>query len=192
MKCMTSTFETLHQQYPSIIQQLDISFLLEIAGLQVPCHRWQSHDQPVKFLFHRNLAPQARSLLQPECKIQHIVLVIGWLFRLVEHFGVFDNNMASRAGARATTSTYQQSQLEPVQECHLKYIMEHIRTFHLQVVGLGNIQQIVSLGYLKVKSLAVFVDEANIDPGLRLARHILYLFFFFFRQILIPLTPRPA
>lgn len=47
--------------------------------------------------------------------------------------------------------------------------MKNIRTFHLQVVGLGNIQQIVSLGYLKVKFLAVFIDEGNIDPGLRLA-----------------------
>lgn len=82
--------------------------------------------------------------------------------------------MASRAGARATTRTYQQSQLEPVQERHLKCIIENIRTFHLQVVGLGNIQQIVSLGYLKVKPLAVFIDEANIDSGLRLATHTLY------------------
>ena len=97
--------------------------------------------------------------------------------------------MASRAGARTATSTYQQSQLEPVQECHLKYIMENIRTFHLQVVGLGNIQQIVSLGYLKVKFLAVFIDEPNIDPGLRLATDTHIIPFFAYSH---PLTPRPA
>lgn len=41
-----------------------------------------------------------------------------------------------------------------------------IRTFHLQVVGLGNVQQIIPLRYLKAKLLAIFVHEGHIDPVL--------------------------
>lgn len=40
-----------------------------------------------------------------------------------------------------------------------------MRTFHLQVVGLGNVQQIVPLRYLEIRSLAIFVDKRDIDPG---------------------------
>lgn len=39
-----------------------------------------------------------------------------------------------------------------------------MRTFHLQVVGLGNVQQIIPLRYLEMKSLAIFVNEGDIDP----------------------------
>lgn len=40
-----------------------------------------------------------------------------------------------------------------------------MRTFHLQVVGLGNVQQIVPLCYLEIRFLAIFVDKRDIDPG---------------------------
>lgn len=37
-------------------------------------------------------------------------------------------------------------------------------TFHLQVVGLRDIQQIVSLGDLELVLLIVLVDKGDIDP----------------------------
>lgn len=84
-----------------------ISFLLlKVAGLQIPCHRRQPYHQTVKILAHRNLTPQARGLCQPKRQIQHVVLVVGGFFHLVEHVGVFDNDMTSRAGAGTTAGTY--------------------------------------------------------------------------------------
>lgn len=44
--------------------------------------------------------------------------------------------------------------------------MKNIRTFHLQVVGLGNVQQIIPFRNLKVKLLAILVDKGHIDPVL--------------------------
>lgn len=34
-------------------------------------------------------------------------------------------------------------------------------TFHLQIIGLGNVQQVISLGDLKIMSISVFVDERD-------------------------------
>lgn len=38
-------------------------------------------------------------------------------------------------------------------------------TFHLQVIGLCNVEQIVALGNFKLVFIPVLVDESNVQPG---------------------------
>lgn len=38
------------------------------------------------------------------------------------------------------------------------------QTFHLEIIGLGNVQQVITLGYLKIVLLTVLVNERDVDP----------------------------
>lgn len=51
----------------------------------------------------------------------------------------------------------------------VKMHSEKTQTFHLKIVGLGNIQQVITLGDLKIVLLAILVNKRDIDPDKRLS-----------------------
>jgi hypothetical protein len=121
--------------------------LLEIRGLQIPRHAWQLDYQPIEILCHLDLTSQPARLGQAKGKIQHVVLVVIRLLHLVVEGLVRHNDMASGAGAGAAT-------------CAL----------HLEVVGLGDVEQVVAFAHGKGVGLGVFVDKSNMESGRVLAQ----------------------
>lgn len=40
-----------------------------------------------------------------------------------------------------------------------------MHTLHLEVIGLGNVEQIITLSDLEIVLFAVFIDNGHIDPA---------------------------
>lgn len=117
----------------------DSTLLSKITRLQIPRHTRQPDHQPIHALTHLNLTPQSTRLRQPKCQIQHVVLVVIRLLHLVVHVRVVDNHMASRARAGPSA-----------------------RPFHLEIVGLRNVEQVVAIGDFEGVRVAFFVDEGYV------------------------------
>lgn len=116
--------------------------LVEVASLQVSRHRGQLDNEAIQLLGHLDLAAQTAGLGESKGKIQHVVLVIVGLGHLVVKALVGDDNVAGRTRAGAAAGT-----------------------FHLEVVGLGNVEQVIAGLDGKLVILAVLVDKCNIQPS---------------------------
>jgi hypothetical protein len=82
------------------------------------------------------LMHQPTRLRESKRQVQHIVLVVARLLHLVEHGLVVHDDVARAAGAGTAA-----------------------RAFHLQVVGLRNVEQVGAVGDGEGVRLRVFIDE---------------------------------
>ena len=88
-----------------------------------------------------DLASQAAGFRQAKREVQHIVLVVLWLGHLIVHVWVFDNDMARGAGAGSAAGA-----------------------FHVQVVRLGYIEEIVAFRNSYLGLFAFLIDEGYVEP----------------------------
>lgn len=112
--------------------------LVKVRGLDVSSHGWKGNSNAVNVLVHEHLAAQSRSLGQTIGKVQHIVLVIGWLWKGVDVLWI-NNHVTSGASARATAGA-----------------------LHLEVVILSNVQDGVALGNLIGLLLTLLGDKGDL------------------------------
>lgn len=110
--------------------------------MQVPCHGRQLDPQAVQFLRHRHLAAKSTCLRQSECKIQHIVLVVLGLGHLIIELLVCHNDVTCTTGAGSSTCS-----------------------FHLQVVRLCNIEQVVALAYSDLVFAVFLIDKRDVESA---------------------------
>ena len=122
-----------------------MTILLEIRRLQIPRHTRQPDDQTIQLLAHLDLAAQAAGLGEAKRQVEHVVLVVIWLLHLVVHVLAVDNDVACAACAGAAACA-----------------------FHLEVVGLCDVEQVVAVCDGEGVGLAVFVDEGYVALFTRL------------------------
>lgn len=119
---------------------------MKVAGLQVPRHGGQLHDQAIELLGHLDLAAKTARLSQAKGEVEHVVLVVLGLGHLVVETFIGDNDVACRAGAGAAAGT-----------------------LHLEVMGLGNVEEVVALADGELVLLALLVDKSDVESrGIRL------------------------
>jgi hypothetical protein len=97
-----------------------------------------TYHKPIEFLTHDNLTTQPTRLRQPKRQVQHVILVITRLFHLIVHLVSLHNDMTCGTRAASTASS-----------------------FHLQIVRLGDVQQVVSVADFKGVRLPFFIDECD-------------------------------
>lgn len=117
----------------------DCRILFEVASLQIPSHRRQFNSQSVELLRHGDLAPQPTCLGKPERQVQHIVLVIFGFGHLVVVFMVEHDDVARRARTRSSACA-----------------------FHLEIVRLGYVEEVVALGNGDLVLLAFLVEKCDV------------------------------
>lgn len=82
--------------------------------------------------------------------------------------------MAGRAGTGAAASTYSQNcQLHEPWTWIFQCATRH--TLHLKVIGLRNIQQVITLGNLQFHLGTVLVDESNVDSVTEISQSCLLI-----------------
>ena len=131
-----STIRTHHDPSPSRLP------LRKVAPLYIPRHGRELDRQPVQLLAHLYLAPQPASLGQAKGQVQHVVFVVVGLRHAVVHVWVGHDDVAGRAGAGAAAGS-----------------------LHLEVVCLGNVQEVGTVGDGEGVGLAQLVDEGYVPPG---------------------------
>ena len=124
---------------PSLDGHAQDSF--KVARLQIPRHAGQLDDQAVELLGHLDLAAESRGLGQAKGEVEHVVFVVVGLLHGLVLCLVVDDDVAGRAGAGAAAGA-----------------------FHLEVVGLGDVEQVVALADLEGVGLVVLVDECDVQP----------------------------
>jgi hypothetical protein len=134
--CYVTHSSNLVQNAPHRHLPTSSAHLLEITGLQIPRDPRQPDRYSTQFLAHAHLTPQPTRLRESKRQVQHIVLVVARLLHLVEHGLVVHDDVARAAGAGTAA-----------------------RAFHLQVVGLRNVEQVGAVGDSEGVRLRVFVDE---------------------------------
>lgn len=129
--------------FPANPRPLPLGLLLlrKIRRLHIPRHARQLHRQPIHLLTHLDLAAQPARLGEAKRQIQHVVLVVVGLGELVVVVLVRHDDVAGAAGAGPAAGA-----------------------FHFEVVGLGDVEQVVAVGDLEGVGLAFFVDEGYFAP----------------------------
>jgi len=111
---------------------------LEVRGLQIPRHGGQLDNQAIQILAHLDLATQSARLGQSKGQIQHVIFVVVGLLHLTVVVLACNNDVTRTACTRTSA-----------------------RALHLDVVGLGNVKEVVAVGYGEGIGVAVFVDECD-------------------------------
>lgn len=112
----------------------------KVGGLHVAAHGRQLDLQPVELLCHTDLAPEPAGLGQAEGEVEHVVFVVGGLGHLVVHVGVGDDDVAGRAGAGPAAGA-----------------------LHLEIVGLGHVEQVVALADLEGVLAALLINKGYVE-----------------------------
>src|ERR1700722_17314102 len=75
------------------------------SALGVSGRRRQLYDQAVQFVGHHDLTSQPGSLGQPKRQVQHVLLVLGRGFKLLEP-GLIDDHVAGGASQRTLAGAF--------------------------------------------------------------------------------------
>lgn len=116
--------------------------LRKITRLQISCHTRQFHHQSIQLLGHLNLAPQAGRIRKTKRQIEHVVLVVRHVVcELVVQLLVLEDDVTCRTCAAAAA-----------------------RAFHLEIICLGDVEEVVAVGYFEGVGVLLLVDYRDFAP----------------------------